>query len=247
MEADAAGGKFERAPTQAESLSLTVLGRELVDIDARLKKYAEVARELKERRMELQMRLMVDAMDAIGMDRMGLPDQDVDLEMSDYFKASLPSPDDEDTPEEAAEKLRLRAEGIAWLTEHHPDLLSTTLVLQMPKGSLDTAMAIRAMIEAPAGGVAIVLPEGREELAREIAAMLVSEQGYGLREDQVRISGATGFGIEPGRARIDEGVHWATLTSFVKEQTRAKQILPLASLGATVGRIVKIVKRKKSK
>jgi hypothetical protein len=45
--------------------------------------------------------------------------------------------------------------------------------------------------------------------------------------------------------RIEMGVHWKTLTGFVKEQLeRYQAVLPLGLLGATVGRVVKIEKRK---
>lgn len=208
MEKDAE--TFKRAPTTEESASLTTLGRELVDIDRRLTKYAEVAKELAARKLELQMRVLVDAMDAVGQDRIGMPgegdDPGCDLVSDDYFKAGLPNPDTFKTDEEKAEAQRLRDEGIAFLTEDAPDLLSTTVTVTLPKGSL--------------------------EKAREIMGYLTSEQGAGI--DESRVS-------------LDEGVHWGTLTSWVKEQIRVRKRsdLPLKALGATVGRIVKIVPRKK--
>ncbi len=203
MEADSA--QFQRAPTDSESSALTKMGLELVEIDRRLEKYKEVAKALLKRKIELQMREMVDAMDAIGQDRIGFGDQGVDLILDDYYKASLPNADEGD--EDYEEKMELRAKGIAWLSEHAEGLLNTQVVVTMPKGSL--------------------------ERAKEIVAMLTSEQG---------------FGLAPSQVSLVEGVHWATLTSFVKEQVREKKAtLPLDILGATVGRIVKIVKRKKSK
>lgn len=44
---------------------------------------------------------------------------------------------------------------------------------------------------------------------------------------------------------IKMGVLWQTLTAFVKEQVEAQVPLPLELLGATIGRVVKIVPRKK--
>lgn len=204
MERDAAS--FQRAPTTEESKSLTELGLELVGIDQRLEKYAEVAAGLVARKLELQMRVMVDAMDAIGQDVLGLPDQNCDLVLSDYFKAGLPNPDTVKTEEEKARLAELRERGIAFLTEDAPEILTTSVTVTMPKGSL--------------------------EKAREIVGYLTSEQGAGL---------------EAGRVALEEGVHWGTLTSYVKEQVREKKRsdLPLEALGATVGRIVKIVKRKR--
>jgi hypothetical protein len=204
MERDAVA--FRRAPTPEESQSLTTLGLELVEIDQRLERYAEVAKQLMERKTDLQMRVMVDAMDAIGQDHVGLADQGCDLVLSDYYKAGLPNPDTVRTDEEKAEYARLREEGIALLTEDAPDILTTTVTVTLPKGSL--------------------------ERAQEIVGLLTSEQG---------------FGLEPARVKLEEGVHWGTLTSYVKEQVRERRRsdLPLKALGATVGRIVKIVKRKK--
>jgi hypothetical protein len=45
---------------------------------------------------------------------------------------------------------------------------------------------------------------------------------------------------------VDVGmsVHWGTLTSFVKEQVTAGEVLPLDTLGAVVGSIAKVKKRK---
>lgn len=43
---------------------------------------------------------------------------------------------------------------------------------------------------------------------------------------------------------IKNAVHWKTLTSFVKEQLEAGELLPLEVLGAKVGRQAKIAKRK---
>src|SRR4051812_1737637 len=192
MERDAVA--FKKAPSAEESKSLTVLGQELMDIDRRLAKYAEVAAELSARKIELQMRVMVDAMDAVGQDVIGLPDQDCDLVLSDYFKAGLPNPDTVKTDEEKAEYQRLREEGIAFLTEDAPDILTTTVTVTLPKGSL--------------------------EKAQEIVGLLTSEQG---------------FNLEPSRVVLEEGVHWGTLTSYVKEQVREKKRsdLPLKALGAT--------------
>lgn len=44
---------------------------------------------------------------------------------------------------------------------------------------------------------------------------------------------------------LEMGVHYGTLTSMVKEQIEAGQVLDLEVLGATVGRTAKIEKRKK--
>ena len=52
-----------------------------------------------------------------------------------------------------------------------------------------------------------------------------------------------GFGAVP-EPEIGMAVPWNTLTAFVREQTEKSVALPLDTLGATVGRIVKIKARK---
>ena len=213
MEADAASGQFKRAPTPEESANLTKLGQELVEIDRRIARGLALLKELGDRKNELQMRTLVDAMDAVGQDRIGLPgagpdDPGCDLVSSDYYKAGLPNPDTFKTEEEKAEAQRLRDEGIKWLSEDEDgvNILTTTITVTLPKGSM--------------------------EKAKELVGYLTSEQGGG---------------VEESRVKLEEGAHWGTLTSFVKEQVREKKRsdLPLKALGATVGRIVKIVPRKK--
>jgi hypothetical protein len=46
---------------------------------------------------------------------------------------------------------------------------------------------------------------------------------------------------------VKKGVAWNTLTAFVKEQIEEGMVLPLEILGATIGRIVKLKPRNKSK
>lgn len=246
MEKDAAS--FSRAPTTQESQDLTRLGLELMDIESRLVRYAEVARALEERKRDIQMRELVDAMDAVGQDVIGLPDQGVDLKLDDYFKAGLPNPDTAENEEDRQRMADLRAAGIAFLTEDAPDILSTELLVKLPKGSLELAERIRAQVVAPhTGEPAIVIEGATPELLEEIRGMLTSSQGMALEEGRVRVLGDVGFGVDPARVSVTEGVHWATLTSYVKEQIRGRKRadLPLEALGATVGRIVKIVKRKR--
>lgn len=244
MERDAVA--LKHVPTDAEAKSIATLAREMVGIDDRLLRYAEVAKGLTERRMAIAMKELPDMMEAAGQDKIGLPESNCDLVLDEYYKAGLPNPD---TVKEQSEKDRLallRQEGIDWLTKDSPDILQTTVTVSLPKGSLETAGLIRSTLLAGSEGIAIVLPPEMADFARELYGQLTSEQGYNIPPESVQLIGAGGFGIDAGRVTLDEGVHWATLTSFVKEQVggRKRVDLPLEALGATVGRIVKIVKRK---
>lgn len=236
MERDAL--EIRRLPTEEESLGLTRLGQELVDIDARLAKYAQVARELTARKAEIQHKLLPDAMEAVGQDVIGMGDQGVDLVLEDYFKAGLPNPENGEDDKERARLAALRAEGIQFLTEDAPDLLSTDLVVRLPKGSLELAQMMRRTLVALFGAEATA--------ARRLEFLNGLDDDPGLL---ATLAARNEPGFDPVRAIIVEGVHWATLTSYVKEQIRQRKRsdLPLEALGATVGRIVKIVKRKAKK
>lgn len=228
MESDAA--KLTRAPTDEELSTLTRLGLELVQIDERLTKYKAVAEELESRKKHIQTVEMVDLMDTVGQDVVGLPEQNVDLVLSDYVKAGLPNPSPEDPDYE--QKMALRQSGLLWLSENADGLISTTLIVKMPKGSLPLATLMQETIASLFGYGST--PESRRAHAEKLLSTLEERNEPG---------------IDPGSVSVDEGVHWATLTSFVKEQAVEKKRvdLPLDALGATIGRIVKIVKRRKKK
>jgi hypothetical protein len=238
MERDAVA--FQKAPTAEESQTLTQMGLELVEIDRRLEKYAEVAKALMERKLQLQMKDMVSAMEAVNQDVIGLGDQNCDLVLSDYFKAGLPNPDTAKDDEERARMAVLRQQGIDFLTVDAPDILTTELIVTLPKGSLELAVLMRQTLVALFGAEAT--PDSRLVfLTEEIEDGRSSLLGLLAERNEP--------GFESGRAGITEGVHWGTLTSYVKEQVRDRKRsdLPLEALGATVGRIVKIVKRKAKK
>ena len=61
-------------------------------------------------------------------------------------------------------------------------------------------------------------------------------------EDLIRtkFSGANSHPI-----KVAMGVPWTTLTALVKEQVEQGEPVPLDTLGATVGQVAKITKRKK--
>jgi hypothetical protein len=164
-------------------------------------------------------------MDHIGQDVIGLAEFDVDIKTEDYVFASIPNPDAEKDPEEAARKAELRAGAFAWLVENeHDGLIKTVVTVELPRGAYADAQRIKALIdELPA-----VDPETGEPIGN---------------------GGPLGY-----CARVQESVHWGTLTSFVKEQLKRTDPvtgepveLPLEKLGAVVGRVAKIVKRRKGK
>jgi hypothetical protein len=251
IEADAASGRFTRAPTEEELRSLTGLGNELMEIEARLMKYAVVAAQLVERKNAIQSRHLPALMDEVGQDVIGLAEHGVDIRVEDYFKAGLPNPDTGKTDEEKLRLHELREQGVAFLSEAAPDLLQTTVVVSLPKGKLETAQAIQRTLLTPEGRIAITLPADARELALTLIGEITSQQGYGIPEDQVSLIEAEGFGLQPGQVTLAEGAHWATLTSWLKDVVTNKKIelekIPLEAIGATLGRFAKIVKRRAKK
>lgn len=217
MAADSAAAALRSAPTPEQSQSVREIGVQLVTIDDRIQRGEALLAELKEQREIIMRRTLVDAMDAIKQDKMGLAEFGVDIVTSDFVHASLPSPGPKDDPAEAERKLALRRGGLAWLVEEgHGDLIKTIVVVELPRGAREDAMRIKKLIE-------------------ELPALYEDGSMRGNGEP-------SGF-----LAQVDETVHWATLTSFVKEQLkRGGASLPLEKLGAIVGRIAKIVKRKKT-
>ena len=219
MAADAVADAARAAPTTEQSEGVRAKAVELVTIDQRIEKGEVLLAELKARREVIARRELVDAMDAIGQDVLGLAEFEVDIKTEDYVFASIPNPDGEKDPEVAARKAELRTGAFAWLVENeHDGLIKTVVTVELPRGAYADAQRIKRLIdELPA-----LDPETGEPIGN---------------------GGPLGY-----CARIQESVHWGTLTSFVKEQLKRPEVtLPLEMLGATVGRVAKIVKRKKGK
>ena len=220
MATDAVAGAAGAAPSTEQSLSVREKAVELVTIDQRIEKGEQLLTELKARREVIARRELVDAMDAIGQDVLGLAEFEVDIKTEDFVFASIPNPDSEKDPEVAARKAELRAGAFAWLVENeHDGLIKTVVTVELPRGAYEDAQRIKRVIDE----LRPIDPETGEPCGNNVAPL-----GYS--------------------AQIQESVHWGTLTSFVKEQLKRPEVaLPLEMLGATVGRVAKIVKRKKGK
>lgn len=216
MAADSAAAALKTAPTDGQSSTIRDIGVQLVTIDQRIEKGESLLKQLKADRDLIMRRTLVDAMDAVGQDRMGLAEFNVDIVTSDYVHASLPNPEGEKDQEEYDRKLALRRAGIAWLIDNEfDDIIKTVVVVELPRGRVADARRIKEYVES------------MTELDPETGLPVGNGPPIGYS------------------ASVEETVHWGTLTSFVKEQLkRPEVVLPLESLGAMVGRIAKIVKRK---
>lgn len=217
MAADSAAAALKSAPSDNDASRIREIGIELVTIEQRIERGTALLKELGARKDVIMRRELVDAMDAVGMDKLGLAEFNVDIVTGEFVHASLPNPEGEKDPEEYQRKADLRKGGLAWLEENEfGDLIKTMVIVELPRGALADARRIQEFVQN--------MPALDPETGRPV------DNGPPI-----------GYS-----ASIEETVHWATLTSFVKEQLkRPEVVLPLEKLGAIVGRIAKIVKRKK--
>lgn len=174
------------------SASLQDLTRHLVDLmQAREAKGQEI--EALDREIyDLSSRLIPDAMDASGVDRVGVPSAGVDVRLENWVRAVLPKPTEADPA--------ARARAVDWLVEHeYGDLIKSGLTVEFTRGEHNVAVS---------------------------AAESLKEQFPGKKVD------------------LRDDIHHMTYTAFIKERLRAGDQLPLDLLGATVGRVAKVVERK---
>lgn len=140
--------RIERAPTDDQSSRLTTLGVELARTQDWINRATELLKERQARVQQILTKDLVDLMDEMGQDKIGLPDSNVDLVLSTKYKAVLPKPGDKDTPEEHDAKLVLRRKGLDFLVADGADgMINTVVVLTFPKGEAQRARQIAAEME----------------------------------------------------------------------------------------------------
>jgi len=215
--------RLRTAPSGDQLNELQKMGRELTQLEKDIaQKQAELT-ELSQRRQEMVQRTLPDFMLGLGLDRIGLEGEDADIVCRPYYHASI--------PKESAD------EAHAWLEANDfGDLIKCTVTVQFGKEQLALARALAAAMP--------FLPAVVDELL---------SLGLVTHEQCVEIGGAAG---QIPEADVKRGVHFATLTSWLREQhERNLEIedederleLPLALLGATIGRVVEIKQRQNAK
>lgn len=134
-------------------------------------------------------KVLVDLLDEAEVDRVGLPEHDLDAVLENFCRATLPKDPD------------AREAAISWLDNNgHGSMVRLSIGFSLPSGPNEykEALALKAKLE---------------------------------KEYDTEVS-------------VDTNVPWNTLTAFVKEQLRKGAVIPLETLGAYVGRVVKLKKRK---
>ncbi len=202
-------------PSDENLAKLRGMGQQLVNLDETITTMETDLKGLRESRNNLAMKEMPDYILDLDLDTIGLASAGVDIILVDYCKAGIPTNWDEDK----------RKESFAHLVDvGGGDLIKATLVLAAGRDELDT---IRALAEL----IVIVTTLPCEDDRVEKIIEWFNENGQRLRPIDLDVD-------------VKLAVVWSTLTSFVKEQTKKGTVLDLEKLGATVGHIVKIKKRK---
>lgn len=107
----------------------------LYHVEAQIKQLEETVAALKEERKVITQRTLPTFLDSIGMDRVGLPAQGVDIVVENYYHANIP-------PEH-------EAAAFNWLDENgHGDLIKLTLTVALAKGDYETGKKLLERIEA---------------------------------------------------------------------------------------------------
>jgi hypothetical protein len=176
--------KLERVRTELEKLRRFEL--EVADLESRVGDGKAAIKEIKEK-------TLVDLMDEVGIDAMGLPAEGnmppYEVRLGDYYHANIP----EENKDEAFDYLKKTG---------NEDLIKTTFTIE-----------------------------------------------FGLREGKQ----AERFARSLDKANVPysskSGVPWNTLTSWFKAEQKKKPLTTKVKglLGATVGRVVKVVKQKETK
>lgn len=134
----------KKLPTKAESEGLLKIATELGMLDDRIEKGEALLKQLKERRETIQTKDLVDAMDAIGQDSMGLKEYDADITVVTKYHASLPAlPNPDKKPAEYKIAFDKRQRAFEWLKkEEHDGLIVTEVVLTFPRGGAQRAFQV---------------------------------------------------------------------------------------------------------
>lgn len=131
--------KPKRAPTQAELSKIAALADELGRCADYVMRGEEAIKLKKARMLEIQTHDLVDIMDAVGMDHMGLAAHEADITVRTKYHANLPSLP-EPHKDDYAEKFERRQRGLQWLKdEEHDGVINVELVVTFPRGQAQRA------------------------------------------------------------------------------------------------------------
>ncbi len=197
---------------------------------AKARELEAVKRDMEERLKQTNIALQTeyfktlpDLMDEIGVPSLTLAAEGnfpgVVADVGPYYRANIPA----DWPPEK------RAEAFRWLDANgHGDLIKTEVILSFAREDRPLALAFQGLLQN--------IPP-TEIISAVIASGAVEKFGGDVAFFQKAVEAGSAL---PNVAS-KETIPWATLTSWPKEQVeKIKIVPPLETLGATVGRVVKL-------
>ncbi len=126
-----------KIPTNEELDEIREKAAEFVNLEMEIKRLESTIEEMKNRYNTIKHRELPEIFNRIGLDRIGLPDSNVDVCIGPYYKASIPN-DWDDSRKNAA---------FTWLEDNgHQDVIKATVSASFKKGKLDTAREIQKLI-----------------------------------------------------------------------------------------------------
>lgn len=183
---------FAAAPSEEQSGRLTALGRELAEVDRSIARLERELEEARKRSTAIRHTELPELMTAIGQDRIGLPDDRVDLILEPFYHANIAA----DWPPEQREA------GFDYLASvGAEDLVKTNLSYAFGRSEASKARWVAAMIavlaqqlsEVGEGPEAVPRPTIRTDVAwNTLTAWMRDRVERGLEVDLRRIGGTVG-------------------------------------------------------
>ncbi len=218
------------APTDRQTAWMRRRAQELVEATSRLARAEALVDRIRARKTELERRALPEIMDQLQTDSLGLPESGVDIVVQPYCSASIPRDWDDDRRSAAFAQLEACGGG---------SLIQTTVVVAFPKEDLELARrfedAAGKWLEKAAGNVSPPVP------------LLDMGVHHGTLTSWVRAE------LERRQGLIADGWRLATREEMIKlsqEIPLPPRVLPpldLDAIGATTGRICRVVRRKEKK
>ncbi len=210
--------KLKNTPDEENSLEFRDMCLELVNKEKELTLLESRGSDLKREIRDLSHKKLPDKMNEMEIDTFGLSAENCDIVLKPYAKAGISSDWDDDK----------KAEGFAHLTDiGGGDLIKAVMSVPASKGDLENMEVLAELVR-----LVMSLPYEDDQVRRaEAVTQWFAENGQALQPVDAPVN-------------LELSVHWGTLTSFVKEQSEKGTAMDLEKIGATVGQVVKIQKRK---
>lgn len=209
------------APSDSQMSLLRERGTELVEITADIAALESQLSAAKSRKTELAHKTLPDIMMEMGSDSLGLADAGVDIVLADYAHANISKDWNDERRERAFSHLEYLGAG---------DLVKSIMTIPAGKGDMESMRALVSLVR-------VIMEGGTVDLVEAVSDWVENDE---LAEHLQPVSASVS---------LELAVPWNSLTAFVKEQA-AKElgpddpVLDVEAIGATIGKVVKIKKRK---